>query len=585
MKLQSYLRILFLSVLLAGLMWGSAPVQHASAASLVVDSLVDAAVANDGACTFREALINANNDNQSGSTDCAAGTGADTITFSLSGTVGLYTFLPNVTDVDGLTVDGSGQTVTISGSSVWWVFYLGPSARLDLLNLTVANGYNDNYGGAVYNDGIVTLTNVTISNNYASKEGGGVYINSGDSLTVTDCAFSTNGATISGGAIRNNNGTFTVTGTKFNDNSAADGGAIHTTSSGATVMTVTNSSFSRNYATTKAGGAINSNGPMTVTNATFSGNNGSAQGGAVYNNGNPMTLTNGTFYNNGAGFGASVFNQGSNTFTLKNSILSSPSTGSHCYNTITDGGNNIEDGTSCNFNSSLGSLSSTAANLGSLTGNPPYFPLSSNSPAIDKVTYNAPNGCSAADQRGQSRTDYFCDSGAVEMKITDLHKVTKAISTAGLYTFGPTMVTVNVVTPGTLSTLSVQQVDANHPSASPQLLTGYYWTLTPSNGASDFNTDLTLPVTTFTPDEFDKVCRWVVDVGWDCAMTSYTASTITRAGVTAFSDWTTGNDADPTAIRLRSLEARNAAPAGWLLAGFAGVSLLYLFRKRIRSSG
>ena len=136
---------------------------------------------------------------------------------------------------------------------------------------------------------------------------------------------------------------------------------------------------------------------------------------------------------------------------------------------------------------------------------------------------------------------------------------------------------------GTLTSLTVQQVDANHPNATPQLQTGYYWMLTPSSGASDFSVDLTLPVTTFTPDEYDKVCRWVVDVGWDCAMSSYTASTITRAGVTAFSDWTTGNDADPTAIRLRSLEARSTAPAIWLLAGVGGLVMLFLFTRRFRS--
>jgi hypothetical protein len=39
-------------------------------------------MAGDGSCTLREAIINANNDDQSGSTDCPAGSGADTITFS-----------------------------------------------------------------------------------------------------------------------------------------------------------------------------------------------------------------------------------------------------------------------------------------------------------------------------------------------------------------------------------------------------------------------------------------------------------------------------------------------------------------------
>src|SRR3954468_24733266 len=58
--------------------------QHRSApaTAIVVNSLGDGAPANDGLCTLREALINANADNQSGSVDCPAGNGADIVSFS-----------------------------------------------------------------------------------------------------------------------------------------------------------------------------------------------------------------------------------------------------------------------------------------------------------------------------------------------------------------------------------------------------------------------------------------------------------------------------------------------------------------------
>src|SRR5438874_10943807 len=60
---------------------------NAPTATITVNSLADGAQANDGQCTLREALLNANNNNQSGSTDCAAGSGTDTINFTVTGTI------------------------------------------------------------------------------------------------------------------------------------------------------------------------------------------------------------------------------------------------------------------------------------------------------------------------------------------------------------------------------------------------------------------------------------------------------------------------------------------------------------------
>lgn len=55
-------------------------------ATITVNNNGDAAVGGDGICTLREAILNANTDSQlsgSGAGDCAAGTGSDTIQFSL----------------------------------------------------------------------------------------------------------------------------------------------------------------------------------------------------------------------------------------------------------------------------------------------------------------------------------------------------------------------------------------------------------------------------------------------------------------------------------------------------------------------
>src|SRR6187401_897494 len=68
---------------------------RAYAATITVSSLADAQ-GNNGQCTLREAILNANADNQSGSTDCVAGSGLDTINFSVNGTILLVSALPNI---------------------------------------------------------------------------------------------------------------------------------------------------------------------------------------------------------------------------------------------------------------------------------------------------------------------------------------------------------------------------------------------------------------------------------------------------------------------------------------------------------
>ena len=58
------------------------------AATFIVVNTTNDNVANDGLCTLREAITAANNDTASGaaSGECAAGSGADTITFAIPNT-------------------------------------------------------------------------------------------------------------------------------------------------------------------------------------------------------------------------------------------------------------------------------------------------------------------------------------------------------------------------------------------------------------------------------------------------------------------------------------------------------------------
>jgi CSLREA domain-containing protein len=115
----------------------------AQAATLTVATADDEQNTN-GLCSLREAIENANRNNQSGSADCPAGVGEgeDTINFapSLSGqTITLISQQLTIADSAGLTIDGGSANITVSGNNALRVFdVLFVDAKLTLNNLTVA---------------------------------------------------------------------------------------------------------------------------------------------------------------------------------------------------------------------------------------------------------------------------------------------------------------------------------------------------------------------------------------------------------------------------------------------------------------
>ena len=131
---------------------GLAP-SRAVAGSLVVTTTADEQNTN-GACSLREAIINANNDNQSGSTDCVAGSGADRITFNVVGSIVLGSSLPDIIGVLTITGPDPASALTISGNNAVRVLKVNAGARLTLNTLSVSNGLVTNdYGGGVRNSG------------------------------------------------------------------------------------------------------------------------------------------------------------------------------------------------------------------------------------------------------------------------------------------------------------------------------------------------------------------------------------------------------------------------------------------------
>ena len=80
----------------------------------------------------------------------AALAGGGMVTFTCSGTI---TLTSTITIAADTTIDGSGQTVTISGNNAVRVFWVNSGVALTLNELTVANGNAsyDQRGGGIFN--------------------------------------------------------------------------------------------------------------------------------------------------------------------------------------------------------------------------------------------------------------------------------------------------------------------------------------------------------------------------------------------------------------------------------------------------
>lgn len=430
------------------------------------------------------------------------------------------------------------------------------------------------WGGAIFSQGELSLQNSAFSDNYGYT-GGAIGVSSSSPLTVTECTFSTNSSTSSGGAIYSTAPTL-INRSTFTGNIGANGGAVRVYNA---TLDIANSTFSGNSTTGGTGGsgwggALFVSGLTNVANSTFSGNLAYAGGGIAINSGMTLNLTNATLSANGALFGGGIANLG--TLNYANTIIANSTSGGDCRlsgGAISGNTRNLVEDGGCSAALSGDPRLGALQNNGGATHT---FALQQDSPAIDAGD-NAT--CAAApvsslDQRGQARSDYQCDIGAFELKLADSDTVIKTVPGTGVYTFGPTMVKLEFnSTGGCLTGVAIQRYESNHPNATLPLQTGHWWKITPTGCASGFDVNLTLPVD-FAPDVNDKVCRWDAAAVWDCALSSYTVSSLTRNGVTGFSDWTVGSNAGPTNIMLTRLHSSEAGKSHRLAVVLAASLLL-----------
>ncbi len=206
-----------------------------------------------------------------------------------------------------IVIDGKGHT--IDAKNLGRIFNIGEGFTVTLTNATLINGKADK-GGAIYNDGSLTLSDVKLSDNAADSYGGAVFNNG--HLVVSDSVFDSNDIV--------NRGSASVD---------YGGAAIYNWYDG--VLTVSGSNFTNNIKNYKNGdrlvGAIATIGDATISDSYFV-NNAGRWGGAISTAGyllagddvNTLTVSGSTFKENGGLYGAGIFVAGSD-FTVSDCVF------------------------------------------------------------------------------------------------------------------------------------------------------------------------------------------------------------------------------------------------------------------------
>ena len=250
---------------------------------------------------------------------------------------------------ESVTILGEGKKYT----STTLAFDVKPNTTLTLNNITLEDiKHGSLWGGAIYNEGTLTLDNVTFNNNISQKTsnavGGGAMAlvatkGNAVSTTIKNSTF-TNNSTESklhyennGGAIyvygtndHAGNNTLNISGSHFESNHTnKTGGAIGVNNLGPSdfKIEINDTTFTNNNSP-GYGGAIDvttggtGNVTLNLDKATFNGNKSESDGGAIaYEKGNiTSNISNSTFTNNTANNGGAIYN-GIKNLTISNTIF------------------------------------------------------------------------------------------------------------------------------------------------------------------------------------------------------------------------------------------------------------------------
>ena len=344
----------------------------AHAASFTVDDTTDAplagaasttCVSNDslGGCTLRAAVQAA--DNATGASTITLPSGTYTLAIPSAGPGDPSTGDLDVTGDASLTIEGAGAySTTIDAGNIDRAFAVDtPGDSLSISGVTITGGNagtttgssntestQKGYGGAIYNDGTLSITDSALDGNAALDDGGAIYSDSGavatsisDSTISHDESTSVNGEangdgggvvvvagalSVSGSVLNfdsapaaytsalefDSSGPGTISGSTFENDTSYYSSAIGDFGSGPLSITTSTISDDASQAYTSYGGAINTRpaaGPLSVSSSTLDGD-ASGYGGALYLDSSATTTLSGdTFADDAAthGYGGVIY--------------------------------------------------------------------------------------------------------------------------------------------------------------------------------------------------------------------------------------------------------------------------------------
>ncbi len=366
------------------------------------------------------------------------------------------TGLPVITR--NVTINGNGATIARQAATAstpvpaFRLFNVAAGGSLTLNGLTLRNGFADdgtNGGGAIFSLGTLNVSGVTFSGNQSPSatgtSGGAISSdNSSARLTVDRSTFTGNAAQEGGGIFTQS--TTSVTNSTFTGNTATTFGGGGLVSAVGTTN-ITGDTFSANSG--PGGGAIDNDATVNITDSTFAGNTAGANGGGALQNFGSMAVAQSTVADNTSQFGANLHNDPvapasvtgpvynpalrgrsqaalaqASTFTVRASIVSGGISGGNCSGSapFTDGGYNIDSGTSCGFLTANHSKNNTNPNLGPLAANggpTRTLALPSGSSALNAIPPGTSGCAGTTDQRGIPRPQGTgCDIGAYERTVS-----------------------------------------------------------------------------------------------------------------------------------------------------------------------
>jgi|GEM_PF-700864 len=276
-RVAAWLVAVFLMLALSGPGWG---------ASMLVTTLSDS-VSTDGACSLREAMLNAEGANQSGSTDCPAGSvSGNLIQFVPALTGGSIDLvggeLPRITrnlELRG-PVEGDPQGLRLNANLLSRIFFIGDGAGVIISDMTLANGWT----------------------NAADESGATLAIEGGADVTLLQLRINGSravGTGSHGGAISVADSTLTIKGSELVDIQAAgDGGIVAAFNS---LLDLSTTSLTLGAALGRGGALFIDGGEallseMSIGTSTTVSNNGS--GGAIHIQNADMDLVDSQLFSN-----------------------------------------------------------------------------------------------------------------------------------------------------------------------------------------------------------------------------------------------------------------------------------------------